>query len=120
MIGTLRNVSLSLPSPSLVAAAAVQIPGRAPVDYFEPVVGGGVGDPSELWPPSMEKGEKEEQSGEEFENGRRRRQTAAQCTRKKSFPVQIVFLFLLGHFTFPQTEKRVRQRQRRSNEKRYR
>ena len=42
MIGTLRNVSLSLPSPSLVAAAAVQIPGRAPVDYFEPVVGGGV------------------------------------------------------------------------------
>ena len=44
MIGTLRNVFLSpsLP-PSVVAAAAVQIPGRAPVDYFEPVAGGGGG-----------------------------------------------------------------------------
>ena len=36
MIGTLRNVFLP-PPPSVVA---VQIPGRAPVDYFEPVVGG--------------------------------------------------------------------------------
>ena len=57
-----------------------------------------------------------EQSGEEFESGRR--QTAAQCTRKRVlplFPLQTVFLSLIGHFTFPQTEKRVRQR--RSKEK---
>ena len=34
MIGTLRNVFLPC------STVAVQIPGRAPVDYFEPVVGG--------------------------------------------------------------------------------
>ena len=104
-------------SPSSIVA--VQIPGRAPVDYFEPVVGGAKERRGGLGGPLRWREAGKEQSGEEFENGRR--QTAAQCTRKRVlplFPVQTVFLSLIGHFTFPQTEKRVRQwRRRRSKEK---
>ena len=107
MIGTLRNVFLSR------RVVVGQIPGCAPVDYFEPV-GGGEGPISlrRRWP--RWKKEKE-QSGEEFENGRRRpagRTAAAQCTRERVFLagmdlVQTVFL-LFNNGTFPQTGKRVR------------
>ena len=88
---------------SLSLVAAVQIPGRAPVDYFEPVVGGGgpdgSSDPVPPVAPSMEKGEGA------IRRGIRKWPSSNGCTMhsQKRFSlrrrnlVQIVFLSL-GHF----------------------
>ena len=106
---------MSFSPPASSSLVAVQIPGRAPVDYFEPVVGGGPDDgrtaAATRWPPSsMEKGE--ERGSNQERNSKMAVVKRLHNALAKEFFSQSCANSFSFFGTFPQTEKRVRQRRR--------